>query len=72
MSSEHRLIPRRPVPALSVPLVGGGRFTLAEERPERFTMMVFYRGLHCPICSRQLADLEAKLDAFAARGEVAA
>lgn len=63
-----RLVPRRPVPALSVPLVGGGRWTLAERKPGAFAMIVFYRGLHCPVCSRYLADLDRRVDAFRERG----
>lgn len=57
-------VPRRPVPPLSVPFVGSGRFEVEQERPENFTLVVFYRGLHCPICKRQLTDLESKLADF--------
>jgi len=60
--------PRRPAPALSVDTVDGGRWTLAERAPETFTLVVFYRGLHCPICKGYLGDLQSKLDAFAERG----
>jgi peroxiredoxin len=66
------LAPRLKVPALSVPLAGGGMWTLAERTPANFSMIVFYRGLHCPICSRYLGDLEGKLDEFAKRGVDAA
>lgn len=62
------LFPRQPVPALTVPTLGGGKWRLAEQKPERFTMVVFYRGYHCPVCSRYLADLESRLDEFAKRG----
>ena len=31
-------------------------------------MIVFYRGWHCPICLRYLADLDRRLDKFAERG----
>jgi len=62
------LLPRQPVPPLAVELVGGGRFDIATEQPDNFSMIVFYRGLHCPICRTQLRDLEAKLGDFAARG----
>lgn len=65
------LLPRQPAPALSLPLAGGGRFTLNDPAPERFTLLVFYRGLHCPICSRTLGELEARLPAFAALGTAA-
>ncbi|MGE3289786.1 MAG: peroxiredoxin-like family protein [Geminicoccaceae bacterium] len=62
------LFPRQPVPPLDVPLIGGGVFRVAQEAPENFTLVVFYRGLHCPICRGQLRDLDAKLGDFAARG----
>lgn len=68
MSVITPLIPRQKVPELSVPLVGGGTWSLSEQNPENFTMLVFYRGLHCPMCSKQLKDLQAKLDDFAKRG----
>ncbi len=68
MSDITPLIPRQPVPALSVPLAGGGKFDLATESPENFTLVVFYRGLHCPQSRKQLTDLEAKLPEFEKRG----
>ncbi len=61
-------IPTQPAPALDVPLVGGGRFVLADETPDRFTMVVFYRGLHCPVCRSYAKTLEGKLDALADKG----
>jgi peroxiredoxin len=60
--------PRQPVPDLQVDLVGGGRWSFAARTPEHFTMIVVYRGLHCPICSTYLADLNAKADDFRTRG----
>jgi peroxiredoxin len=68
MTDLHPLFPRQQVPALDVPLVSGGRFNLVAERPERFTLLVFYRGLHCPICRAQLKELESKLPEFQKRG----
>lgn len=68
MTDITPLIPRQPVPPLSVPLAGGGRFDLDAETPEKFTLVVFYRGLHCPQCRRQLTDLEGKLPEFEKRG----
>ncbi|MFB9269319.1 peroxiredoxin-like family protein [Bradyrhizobium erythrophlei] len=62
------LFPRQPVPPLKVNLAGGGLFDLRSEKPEHFTLVVFYRGLHCPICKSQLRDLESKLDEFDRRG----
>ena len=68
MTDQAILYPRQAVPALDLPLVGGGQFNLADESPENFTMVVFYRGLHCPICSMYLGDLKRKLSLFAERG----
>lgn len=68
MSDITPLIPRQPVPALTVPLVGGGTFSLAAEAPTNFTMLVFYRGLHCRQCRKQLGELEKALPDFAKRG----
>lgn len=60
--------PRQPAPALSVPLLGGGTWTLADQEPENFTMVVVYRGYHCPICSAYLGDLNRKAEQFAEKG----
>ena len=62
------LTPRNTVPALVVPTLAHGAFDLAQEKPERFTLLCFYRGLHCPVCAAYLRDLESKVDAFAERG----
>ena len=64
----NALLPRYPVPSLNVPLVGGGRFVLGAPPAERFDLIVFYRGLHCPICAKYLLELERLSSEFAARG----
>jgi peroxiredoxin len=51
------LKPRKPVPALDVNTLNG-RWSLAGHSPEKFSMIVFYRGLHCPICSKYVAELD--------------
>lgn len=60
--------PRQAVPDTEVVTLDGGTWKLGEQTPENFTMIVFYRGLHCPICSGYLRDLDRKLDDFASRG----
>lgn len=62
------LKPRTKVPSLDLPLLGGGRFNLADRQPQSFTMIVAYRGLHCPICKTYIRDLDRKLDDFAQKG----
>lgn len=68
MSVPATLFPRQPVPELAVETVQGGTWRLADQKPERFTLIAFYRGLHCPICSRYLADLEKHLGDLEERG----
>ncbi len=50
------LKPRMPVPALDVETLSGP-WSLAQQAPENFTIIVFYRGLHCPICSKYVNEL---------------
>lgn len=64
----NALIPRQPVPALKVPLTDGSRFVLGAAPGERFDLVVFYRGLHCPICAKYLIELERLAPQFAERG----
>ncbi len=66
--SPIALIPRQPVPALSVPLVRGGRFVLGTSPATAFDLIVFYRGLHCPICAKYLMELERLMPEFVKRG----
>ena len=62
------LLPNREVPEIDLPLTIGARFHLSKQSPENFTLLVFYRGKHCPICKNQLKDLSDKLDEFTKRG----
>ena len=61
------LKPRQPVPDLAVSTLGG-QWVLADQQPENFTLLVFYRGLHCPICKMYLRELNRTLDEFRSRG----
>lgn len=64
----NRLIPRRPTPNLEVPTVGGGLWRLADQQPQNFTLIVVYRGFHCPICKGYLKELANLQSDFATRG----
>ncbi len=63
-----QLLPRHPVPALDVPLASGGRFVLGAAPGGRFDLLVFYRGLHCAICTKYLGDLARLAPDFLSRG----
>jgi peroxiredoxin len=62
------LKPRQPVPALEFDTLGGTRWSLAEQHPQHFTMVVFYRGLHCPICRKYTTELNGMIEEFDKRG----
>lgn len=61
-------IPRQQAPALRVPTLSGNTFELSGDKPERLSLVRFYRGLHCPICATYLKELERLTPAFAERG----
>lgn len=60
--------PRSKAPKIEVETVGGDIWRLADSAPDAFTMIVFYRGLHCPICKQYLRELDRRAGDFAARG----
>lgn len=62
------LLPRKPVPPLDVETLGGKGWSLATRPAERFNMIVFYRGLHCPVCRTYISELDKLQDEFAKRG----
>jgi len=58
-------------PQLSLSLTGGGSaddLYLGTGEGGRFTLVVFYRGLHCPVCRRQLKELDERLAELRAVG----
>ena len=68
ISAARGVRPRQPAPSLELPLAGGGRFRLADAAPRLFTMLVFNRGLHCPVCRAQLSELDRRFDELAEKG----
>jgi len=62
------LTPRKEVADFSVTLMDGSTWTLSEQKPENFTMVVVYRGYHCPLCSMYLPKLKKIADGLAERG----
>ncbi|MFD2205901.1 peroxiredoxin-like family protein [Kiloniella antarctica] len=62
------LIPRQKTPNLTVPTLNGTTFDLSTDKAENFTLVTFYRGLHCPICANYLKELERLTPEFEQRG----
>jgi peroxiredoxin len=61
---RHRMLPkpRTPAPSLTVDTVHGREWSLSER--EQWTMIVFYRGLHCPVCQAYLRQMDRHVDEF--------
>lgn len=62
------LLPRQIVPDLDIATLDGGNWNLAERNPDNFSVIVFYRGLHCPICARYLGDFDKRVNEFSDLG----
>lgn len=60
--------PDQEAPHLNIPLVGGGHWSLDEQNPDYMTMVIFYRGLHCPVCKTYLESLQKFAGDFSKRG----
>ena len=67
-NTPRSLMPRQPVPALQVPTLDHGPFELSADAAPNFTLLVFYRGLHCPICLKYLLELGRLQAEFEQRG----
>ena len=62
------LKPKDKVPEIEVDLVNNTRWALNDQKPKHFTMVVFYRGKHCPVCKTYLQELQKKISQFTKRG----
>jgi len=62
------LVPRQKTPDLKVATLSHTGFNLATDNPKHFTLVTFYRGLHCPICGNYLKELERLTPEFEERG----
>jgi thiol-disulfide isomerase/thioredoxin len=62
------LLPRQSVPQLAVPSLSGAGLSLVAEGARQFSLVVFYRGYHCPLCRAYLTELNRLAGEFAQRG----
>lgn len=54
------------LPAITLPLVGGGEATLGHTNADHvWQIVIIYRGLHCPICHKYLSRLQELGEGFA-------
>ena len=61
-------LPGTKTPDLKLPLISGVDWHLSAQSPDFMTMIVFYRGLHCPACKAYLEKLQTLAGDFAGRG----
>jgi len=64
----NKLMTRQPVPALVVQTLSGATWDLRDASPEHFTMIVFYRGYHCPVCRTYVPELDRLVADFSKKG----
>jgi peroxiredoxin len=57
-----KLIPKKNAPELTISRLGGDDWSLADQHPENFLLLIFYRGDHCPICKTYLEKLNRLTD----------
>lgn len=60
--------PTEKVPELKINLINDTKWELGKQTPEKYTLIVFYRGLHCPVCKKYLEDLKSKIEKFENKG----
>lgn len=60
--------PQNKVPSFTIDLVNDTQWSLQDQTPDNFTMIVFYRGKHCPVCKKYLELLQNRIDEFLKRG----
>lgn len=60
--------PRTKTPDIHINLVNDTKWRLSEQEPEHFTMLVVYRGKHCPICKKYLQTIQEHIDDFTSKG----
>lgn len=64
----NRPTPKHTAPELNFKLTSGNHWDLKEQDPKNFTLILFYRGLHCPICKKYLEELEKLQPDFNSKG----
>lgn len=62
------ILPTTTVPKLTVPTLNGDTWNIQQQQPENYTLVVVYRGLHCPICEKYTQELRDNLSEFQQRG----
>jgi uncharacterized protein YciI/peroxiredoxin len=57
-----------PAPGLDIALARGGRWRLADQAPEAFTLILIFTGMHCSFCKPEVEELARCRAEFAMLG----
>ena len=63
-TTSAKLIMGKPAPDLEVKTLDGAVWNRAQQATDKYTAIVFYRGLHCPFCQEYVANVDKKLTEF--------
>ena len=58
---SNNIIPGKKAPSLNIETISGNIWSLDKHLNKSKCMIVFYRGLHCPVCSVFLKQIESQL-----------
>ena len=65
---QNNPTPKQQAPELTIPLLDGTLWDLRKSTAANFTLVVFYRGLHCPLCKKYLNQLKELREEFKQQG----
>ena len=60
----NKIVPGELTPSLSLNTIVDNQWSLEDNLNKTKTMIVFYRGLHCPICSDFLKTIDNQLSDY--------
>ncbi len=64
----QKLLPGVAAPSFEGTAIGGHRWALESSPQRRYTLLIFYRGVFCSYCRRQLQEFDSLADQFGKRG----
>lgn len=60
--------PREKTPQLELSLINDTNWSLKKQEAEKYTLILFYRGYHCPVCRKQLEEVTDNISRLIERG----
>jgi peroxiredoxin len=60
--------PKEQVPSLELDLINDTQWVMEKQDPDKYSLLIFYRGMHCPICKKQLETVKDRLQDLIDRG----